>query len=602
MRAPAGPGNSALSVEMPNASENEPRRNGGSLRYRFLLLFLLIFLGGAAATYGAVVWFTQDIVNTLLGWYAEKNVLYEKSKVFEVLLPDVALARKMASSPVLKEWVASESDPRIKARAIAELEDYRSFFRSKSYFFAIASSGNYYYNDENGGHDLRRPRYTLSRSIPKDEWFYSTLRRVDDHELNVDTDRHLGVTKVWINTVLRVEGVPLAVIGTGVDLSDFIRSVVSNAVPGVTNMLLDRDGAIQAHQDVSRIDFASIARRKRDEKQSTIFSMIDAPQDHAKIVAAFAELSAGTRATRVLDLTIQDQRYVAGISYLPELKWFLLTLSHPSAAEKRYYAAAVAGVLIVALALTLLLAGFVFDRLVLRRLALLDAAVSQLARANYELALPVDGSDEVGRLGRTLKDMASKVDMHTKDLERQVMERTQVLERLAYADFLTGLLNRRGAIDRIEVEKNRLARQSAYLGIMILDLDYFKSINDRHGHNFGDRVLAHVAATIRETMRSYDLCARWGGEEFLVVLPGLPDVGVLAATAEKLRARIKERALVLDGVSAGLTVSIGCHLAGSDESIDQMIKAADDALYAAKQQGRDRVVTAARPAEAGPAS
>lgn len=578
-----------------SAASAKQRSQGGSLRYRFLLLFFLIFLGGAAATYGVVAWFTRDIVSTLLGWYAEKNVLYEKSKVFEVLLPEVVLARKMASSPVLKEWVRAENDPGIKARAIAELEDYRSFFRSKSYFFAIAGSGHYYYNDDKGGYDLQRPRYTLSRSIPKDEWFYSTLRRVDDHELNVDTDRHLGVTKVWINTVLKVDDVPLAVIGTGVDLSDFIKSVVSNTAPGITNMLLDRNGAIQAHQDVSRIDFASIARRQRDEHQSTIFNMMDDQQDHARILRAFDQLSAGKRATRILELPIQGQRYIAGITYLPELRWFLLTLSHPSAAEKQYYAAAVTGVLIIALGLTLMLAGFVFDRLVLRRLAKLDEAVSQITSAHYEISLPVSGSDEVGRLGRTLQEMATKVGMHTKDLERQVTERTQVLERLAYADFLTGLLNRRGVIDRIEIEKSRLARQSGLLGVMILDLDYFKNINDRHGHNFGDKALVQVANVIRDTMRSYDLCARWGGEEFLVIVPGLPDAGVLAVTAEKLRQKIKDSIISMGGASASLTVSIGCHLAACDETIDQMIKAADDALYQAKQQGRDRVVVASSP-------
>ena len=578
--------------KLPTGTKNKPGDKGISLRYRFLVLFFLIFLGGSAATYGVVAWFTQDIVNTLLGWYAEKNVLYEKSKVFEVLLPEVVLARKMASSPVLKEWVQSENDQMRRVRALAELEDYRSFFRSKSYFFAIANSGNYYYNDDKGGHDLQSPRYTLSRSIPKDEWFYSTLRRVENHELNVDTDRHLGVTKVWVNTVLKVGNLPLAVIGTGVDLSDFIKSVVRNAGPGIINMLLDRSGAIQAHQDVSRIDFASIARRQRDEKQSTIFNMLDRESDHARVVAAFEELSADKRATRVLNLGIQGQNYVAGITYLPELHWFLLTLSHPSAAEKQYFSAAVAGVLIVALALTLLFAGIVFDRLVLRRLARLDQAVSHMAAADYDLVLPAHGGDEVGRLGRALQEMANKVDTHTKDLERQVAERTEVLERLAYADSLTGLLNRRGVINRIEIEKNRLARESGLLGVMIVDLDYFKNVNDRHGHNFGDRVLVQIANTIRDTMRSYDLCARWGGEEFLVIIPGIPDAGVLYATAEKLRRSIGGGVIGSGEAVTSLTASIGCYLAGCNESVDAMIKEADDALYEAKRQGRNRVVVA----------
>ncbi len=558
-----------------------------------MLLIFLISLGGAAATYGVVIWITHDIVNTLLGWYAEKNVLYEKSKVFEVLLPEVALARKMASSPLLKDWVKAEMDPIIRARAIAELEDYRASFRSKSYFFAIASSGNYYFNDERSGHDLLRPRYTLDASISKDEWFFSTLQRVKDHELNVDTDRHIGLTKLWINTVLTVGTTPLAVIGTGIDLSDFIRSVVSNTDPDITNMLLDRSGAIQAHQDISRIDFASIARRARDEPQSTIFTMIDDTGDHKGILAAFDELSTGAHATRVLELPIQGQRYMAGITYLPELKWFLVTLSHPNAGEIRDYAAALAGVLIAALVLTLLLAGYAFDRLVLRRLTKLDQAVLQITSGNYDVILPKNGSDELGRLGRTLQEMTNKVRMRTEDLERQVDERTEVLERLAYTDSLTGLLNRRRVVDRIEVEKNRLARQGGLLGVMMLDLDYFKNINDEHGHSIGDLVLVNVANSIRGTIRSYDLCARWGGEEFLVILPGIAEIGVLAMSAEKLRNKIGTNPIKVGQVEASVTASIGCYLARADESIDSMIKAADDALYKAKQQGRDRVAVVA---------
>ena len=564
-----------------------------SLRSRFLILFVVIFLAGSVGSYFVMAWFTRDIVGTLGGWFAEKSVLYEKSRVLQLLLREITLTQKMASSPLLKAWVKNESDPQARARAIAELEDYRHFFRSKSYFFAIARSGNYYFNDEKGEYDPGRSRYTLSESIAKDGWFYATLRQVPDYDLNVDTDRHLQVTKVWINTVLKDQGKPLAIIGTGVDLSDFIQSVISTPQPGVTNVLLDRNGAIQAHHDVSIIDFASIAKEQRNEQQSTLFNLIEGADDRARFQDALKDLASGKADTRTLQVSIQGKRHIVGIAYLPDIKWFMVSLTHPESAENRGYFAAVVVVRIVGLALTLLIVGVAFDRLVLRRLAILDTAAKEISAGNYHVRLPQQGSDELGRLGRTLEEMAQRVQTHTADLEQQVTERTEVLERIAYADFLTGLLNRRGIIDRIEMERNRLARSKGKLGVIVLDVDHFKKVNDEHGHDFGDRALDHVANTIRNVMRSYDVCARWGGEEFLVIVPDIADVGTLGATAEKLRQEIAKAPVSQDTPKVRLTVSIGCHLADPAESIDRMIKAADDALYSAKQTGRNRVVMSA---------
>lgn len=567
-------------------------RDGLSLRTRFLLIVLLIFVGGAAASYAVVGWFSRDVVRTLSGWFAEKSVLYEKSKVLQLLLREITLTQKMASSPLLKAWVANERDARLRAAAVAELEDYRSFYRSRSYFFAIASSGHYYFNDDKGGHPLERPRYALAPDIPKDGWFFETLRLVKDYQLNVDTDRHLGVTKVWINTVLKVDGQPRAVMGTGVDLSDFIRSVVSSVQPGVTNMLLDASGAIQAHQDVSIIDFASIAKRRRQEQQSTIYNLIDGEDERKRFRQALAELSNGHGDTRSLMLSIQGKAHVAGMTYLPDIKWFLVTLTYPESAHKAHYVGTVTAVLVVSLGAALLIAGLAFDRLVLRRVSALDAAASRISAGDYDPPAPVGGSDELGRLSRTFAGMAERIRAHTTELEAQIAERTAALERLAYADFLTGLLNRRGMIDRIEIEKNRLAREGGQLGVLVIDIDDFKAINDRYGHGVGDQALVRCANVLREAMRAYDLCARWGGEEFLIIVPGVVDEAALLATAEKLRMAIEGHPLEVRGAPVALTISIGCCLASAAVSVDAMIKAADDALYEAKQQGRNRVMLA----------
>ncbi len=585
-------------MEQPLANpQRGTEQDSGSLRNRFLVIFVVIFVIGSALSYAVLSWFTRDLVETLGGWFAEKSVLYEKSRAVQLVAREIALTQKMASSPLLKAWVKQETNPALRTQALAELEDFRRFFRSKSYFFALASSGNYYFNDEKAGADPQIPRYTLSESIPKDAWFYATLRNVPDYRLNVDTDRHLQVTKVWINTVLKDEDKPLAVIGTGVDLSDFIQSVISTTQPGVTNVMLDRDGAIQAHQDVSIIDFATIAKAQRNEKHSTLLDMIDDAAEQARFQVALSELASGDGSTRTLPVTIQGSRHIAGIAYLPDIKWFIVSLTHPQAAENRNYLWVVIAVRIVGLGLLLLLLGIVFNRLVLRRLAALDAAANEVAAGNYSVRVPQAGGDELGRLARSFQAMTDRIAVHTTDLERQVLERTRVLEHQAEADFLTGLLNRRGMGERILSEKNRLARAGGKLGMLLLDLDHFKQINDTHGHDRGDQALVHIARTIRSVIRSYDLCARWGGEEFLVIVPHIANPQALGIVAEKLRADIKSRPFMIDGAPVVLTVSIGGYLADPAESTDAILKAADDALYQAKENGRDcTVVQSADPA------
>jgi diguanylate cyclase (GGDEF)-like protein len=231
----------------------------------------------------------------------------------------------------------------------------------------------------------------------------------------------------------------------------------------------------------------------------------------------------------------------------------------------------------------------------------LDEAAKQVSVGNYSVQLPQQGRDELSRLGHTFQVMTDRIAAHTANLEQQVAERTRVLERQAQADFLTGLLNRRGMGERIHGEKNRLAREGGKLGMLILDLDHFKKINDSFGHDLGDRALVHTANTIRSVMRSYDLSSRWGGEEFLVIVPRIISRDALMIVAEKLRNEIKSRPLEVDGRRIVLTVSIGGYFADPKETTDTILKAADDALYAAKQNGRDCTVVTelAAPPETG---
>lgn len=178
-------------------------------------------------------------------------------------------------------------------------------------------------------------------------------------------------------------------------------------------------------------------------------------------------------------------------------------------------------------------------------------------------------------------------------LVEDIMERKRLeaeLRELAATDMLTGLPNRRAFIARLEEEHARLKRFDAQqAAVLMLDLDFFKRINDTHGHPAGDAVLRRIAEVINEQIRQIDFCSRLGGEEFAMLLAGAAPVAALEF-AERLRRKIAEIVVMYEDKSIRVTASIGvAALRAADDSADASLLRADRALYKAKETGRDRV-------------
>jgi two-component system, cell cycle response regulator len=176
------------------------------------------------------------------------------------------------------------------------------------------------------------------------------------------------------------------------------------------------------------------------------------------------------------------------------------------------------------------------------------------------------------------------------DLQEQLLQAQEALREQATHDGLTGLWNRTSILEILQREAARAVREDAPLAVLMVDLDYFKKINDTYGHLAGDGVLRETARRLLENVRTYDAIGRYGGEEFLVVLPGCDESGGLAQ-AERLRECVGGEPILTSVGQIAVTCSLGLSWTGHPQlsATKELLRLADSALYAAKRTGRNRV-------------
>ena len=195
----------------------------------------------------------------------------------------------------------------------------------------------------------------------------------------------------------------------------------------------------------------------------------------------------------------------------------------------------------------------------------------------------------VDRYRRLLRRMG-KILLISDGYQARLMELNGTLNLLAHTDGLTGLSNRHDAVEKLEAERSRAERHGGAFSVAIADVDDFKAVNDTHGHEAGDMLLRELGRVLRAVIRREDTCARWGGEEFIVLLPET-DVESTDALMKKLLVAARGLAVSYRGPTLHCTISAGHATFAAGKSIDDLLRSADAALYRAKQQGKDRVVS-----------
>jgi diguanylate cyclase (GGDEF)-like protein len=559
-----------------------------SLHTRILLLTLAVFIAVSVPAAASFVWIVDTMVIKLGTLFAEKQILFDRYRGLGSLMREVSLAETLARAPAVRDWAFDEAAPDKRSRGIAELEHYREAFADHSYFFVVGASGNYYFNDRANSHADSQFSYRLDPANPRDGWYYKTAALGEGCHLNVDNDDVLRVTKVWINCVI-VEGRKvLGVLGTGIDLTAFIREVVDIPQTGVTAMFVDRSGALQAHRDPALVDFHSLTKNM-DEKK-TVYGLVDDEADRARLRTMLAEVTSGEVLVKSSFMKVGGKQMLVGVGYLDRMDWYNVTFMDIDKIIDRNLFVPIGALLAAMMAAAMALVGYMFKRGVLDRLARVEGAVLRVEAGDFSPARPDPGKDEIGRLSRSFVRMATVVGNNTQMLEAMVRKRTEELEGLAYYDTLTGIFNRRGFSEAFEAARQRARLGGTRLGLLLMDLDQFKQINDTYGHQAGDKVLAATSQRIAGVIRPVDICGRWGGDEFIILIEDCSP-SALQTVAQRLMSAIGGEAVTLgEKGEIMLSVSMGACLAEAHEAIDKVAEMADAALYAAKEAGRNRVV------------
>ena len=661
--------------------------------------------------------------------FMQKQIVFDKYRTLLPIMREVNLTKELSREPAIYQMALNEDNPKIKAEGLEVLERYRNEFHDRSYFVAFRKSQNYYFNDSENKYKGNQLRYKLSDSKKDDRWFFEALKLNDEYQINVNKDTILGTSKVWINFLLKDKNnKTIAVIGTGLDLTKFLKESVDINQEGIRNIFINKKLAIQLERDTKLIDYGSLTKESNERK--TLNLILKNPIDIFKIKLAMNQILASNDDDhiRTLWLEIRGKKEMVGIAYLRELGWF--SISMIDAKELSLLDNYTIFTYLIAIFLVILiLINTVINVFFFTPISKLRKIMKEIEKGNYNINTGRIGTGEIADLSLQFSSMVEEISNYNSELENKVKERTfnlkeseqklntilenigasvyikdldfkylyvnrkvcemfgkpeeeiinkddssffdeeayhiirsndekvinkgieireeeiiktkdgditmafsvikvplkrddgtiyaicgistditdkkiadEKIRKLAFYDSLTGLANRRLLDERLIQTMKESKRSGEYCALLFMNLDHFKPLNDQFGHHAGDKLLIEASERILSTVREVDTVARFGGDEFIVLLSGLGNREDMARNhanliGEKIRFNLEKKyiiKLVVDSLTQTIehncTVSVGISLfLGTQYSPEIIMKWADLAMYASKEKGRNRI-------------
>ncbi|MGM0496180.1 MAG: hypothetical protein ACQERX_05915, partial [Bacillota bacterium] len=296
-----------------------------SLKPQLLKIIIVIYLLTSVTALVLIYYTLNDKINDLGTRFATEYLLKEKSRITSPIKKEIAITEKMVDTPILQKWAQNEDDKRLKERGIRELESYRRHFQDESYFFIIDESKNYYFNNQKNEFAGEQYRYTLSKDNKKDQWYFETMNNVDDFYLNVNVDRELNVTKLWINAIMHnQEGEKIGMGGTGLTLNKFLDNFLESNNSYITPILFDQRGFIQAYEDEDYIKLSAISSGFEEGEEKTIFKLLANKEQEMKNI--MSQLKEDSQEIHTLNLNLKGDKRIAAVTHIPAMDWYIMTL------------------------------------------------------------------------------------------------------------------------------------------------------------------------------------------------------------------------------------------------------------------------------------
>jgi methyl-accepting chemotaxis protein len=478
-----------------------------------------------------------------------QTIEIERLKLESSINSEIAIALRMADSPLIQWHFLNPEDEEIRQIALGEIAGYRRAFTGNNVFWIGDTDKKYYFNNEYV--------YTLNPSDESSEWYNSIMENPTSYSLNVNFDIGVKKTMLWVNApVLDDNQKPVGILGTGINLSDFINALNHNNLWTDDELyFINATGEIIKAKNINLV-----------ENKTNITEVLG--QTGNEIIAETKKLNTGEieyfkskTNNKIIAITSIP------VSSIPVLNWYITAVRPCTVIESlKNNMTVLFGVMIV-----VILFIFVFFNIFIAvMLEPLNQLVKKINQTFTDMDLKPQGGEQYKDEIRTLGDF-----LH-----------------LTIIDQLTSIYNRRYLDGSLKKIIKLLSRTGGSLSVLMIDIDYFKKYNDTYGHDAGDDCLKTVAFILSEcVIREEDFVARYGGEEFAVVLPNTDENGA-RMVAEKILEKMRDFNIphkaseIADyiTVSIGGTTSIINHLQnGSD-----YIKTADKALYESKKNGRNR--------------
>jgi len=481
---------------------------------------------------------------------------------------EISLVSKAAHSQALVDWLADEENEAKKALAFAELRGIVGELYSFNLYVGAERSQNAYQVVRDNDEDPVMPFAMFDKDNPSDEWYYKCIESKREYGLEIAIDEVLQRKRVWLDYKVLLNGAPLGVISTGMEFSHITGELYAQFDTGhMRGFIVDSRGVICMDSSLIRNSaylFNEFENRLENEfSNPTMLAAIDAYLQNVK--GYFDEPPEAI----VVELPNNAYRFmtIAPIRYTDWSSVILIDIAPYLNMAMFLPVFAIVLLLLVAFAFA---ANAVGRRLIFSPLDQLIASLAILNEAGDARIYGIERKDEFGKLSNTIQDLFTK----------------------ANYDALTGIYNRRFMESNISHILGLLARSESHMSVLMIDIDYFKFYNDNYGHDQGDVCLKAVAGALASGVtRTSDFAARFGGEEFIIVLPYADKHGA-CFVAETLLANVRHLNIPHEKSAAAphVTVSVGAMTAkvARRHTWDEYLKAADEALYDSKQNGRDQ--------------